>query len=186
VDNIKWGLIAAAAAAVISAGLGIVSGVGVFYIVTRSLIFAAVFLGLGFTLRFLINRFLPELLLANDEGQESFDIPGSRVNITLDSTGEYAVPQLYKTPDNPDELGNIEDLVSGAFKPRTGSDGSYDAGIDRMKEESYNTGGNTENSPDYEGFSFQEEGVVEKTPAEKPAFTPGFGEGSKFGRFAGF
>jgi hypothetical protein len=49
----------------------------------------------------------------------------------IDTTGEYAVPELYKSSDDQNELGNIEDLVSGSF--RSGSES-----VDRMEEEGYN------------------------------------------------
>jgi len=127
---------------------------------------------LGFSVRLLINSFLPELLAADEESgvQLNFGQPGSRVNITLDTAGEYAVPELYKTASDPDELGNIEDLVSGIFKPSRES-------IDRKQEEGYNdTGGvqNTFNPDPFQGMS-----AFEKAPAEKPVFTPAFGDDSE-------
>jgi len=192
VNNFKWGIMAAIAAAVISIGLGLIAGVNILHVFLRGLIFAAVFFGLGFGLHFLINSFFPELLFIGEESspQESFDQPGARVNIIMDNTGEYAVPELYKTPGDPNELGNIDDLISGLFRPRSAYDdqqpqeGNFQAGIDRKREESYNKGGLS--FPDQEDFGFQEMDAfetvqVEKPRIEKPVFTPSFGDDTGVG-----
>ena len=116
-QNIKWGLAAAAAALVISVLMGIISGVGAFYIFLRALIFTFVFFGIGLGLRFAVNSFFPEILFTDNESEkQAEEPPGARINITLDSKGEYAVPELYKKPDGSNELGNINDLTSGAYR----------------------------------------------------------------------
>jgi len=168
----RWGSIAAIFALIVSVGLGLITGVSAFHIFIRALVFSAVFFGFGFALRLSINNFFPELLLDNEEfeGLNNFAQPGSKVNITLDISGEYAVPELYKTAGNPDELGNIEDLVSGIFKPSQ-------EGIDRKQEEGYNSTEGVQSvfNPD----PFQDAPVFEKASAEKPAFTPSFGDDSE-------
>jgi len=198
VNNIKWGVMAAIAAVILSVGIGLLSHVAMLHIFLRALIFAAVFFSLGFGLRFLVNTFFPELLFSDDgsSSEVSFDQPGSVVNIVIDNTGEYAVPELYKAPGDPNELGNIDDLISGVFKPRSSSDDQPQdgfSGIDRMKKESYNIGsiakpdsvspfgGTFPSFPDQDDFSFQETDAfekpeVEKPMAEKPVFTPSFGD----------
>ena len=193
-NGFKWGITAAIAAVIVSVGLGLLSGVGVLHVFLRALIFGLVFFGFGFGLRFLINSFFPELLYIDEElsAQESFDQPGSRVNITLDNTGEYAVPELYKTPGDPDELGNIEDLVSGVFRPRSDSAQQRpSSGIDRNREESYNIGSADQSISDQGDMDFPDMGAfdeprVEKpgfeTPkVEKPVFTPSFGDDAGVG-----
>ena len=204
-NNFKWGLTAAIVAMIVSVGLGLLSGVGIFHVFLRALIFGLVFFGFGFGLRFLISSFFPEILFTEEESyaQESFDQPGARVNITLDNTGEFAVPELYKTPGDPDELGNIEDLVSGVFRPRTDSAQQRPAqqmpalGIDRKKEESYNReesfniGSDFQSTPDQEDMVFPDMGAfdepkvekprVEKPSVDKPIFTPSFGDDSGVG-----
>jgi len=191
VNYFKWGAMAAVGAVIVSMGLGLLSGVGLLHVFLNALIFGAVFFGLGFGARFLINSYFPELLFVNEEAsaQGAVDQPGSMVNITLDNTGEYAVPELYKSPGNPEELGNIEDLVSGSFRPRSAS-----SGIDRMKEESYND--NTfQSDSGGDNFSFLEsvdfdEPMVEsprvenskvEPRVEKPVFTPSFGDDAGVG-----
>jgi len=172
VPYFRWGIVAAIFALVVSVGLGLITGVSAFHIFIRALFFTAVFFGLGFGVRFLINSIFPELLLINEESenQEIFGQPGSRVNITLDTAGEYAVPEFYKTADDSDEVGNIEDLVSGVFKPSQES-------IDRKREEGYN---NTEGVQSFQNLDpFQDASVFGKAPAEKPAFTPSFGDDSE-------
>jgi len=185
VNNFKWGLTAAVAAIIVSIGLGLLFGVGLSHVFTRALIFAVVFFGLGFGLRLFINSFFPELLFMDDESsaQESFDQPGSRINITLDNTGEYAVPELYKVPGDPDELGNIEDLVSGVFSPRSASDESErpQSGIDRSKEESYNIESVIQDFPDLENFNIQDASGLEKKQAERPVFTASLGDDAGLG-----
>jgi len=192
VSNIKWGITAAAAAVILSVGFGLLSGVGILHVLLRALIFGVVFFGFGFGLRFLINNFFPELLFVGEESpvQESPDQLGSKVNIIMDNTGEYAVPELYKAPGDPNELGNIDDLISGFFRPRSEYDDQQpQAGIDRMKEPRYNIGGM--NFPDQEDFNFQEMDVFEQPQAEKPraekprvempVFTPSFGDDTGVG-----
>jgi hypothetical protein len=199
-NNFKWGITAAIAAMIVSVGLGLLSGVGIGHVFIRALIFGLVFFGFGFGLRFMINSFFPEILFMEEETytQESFDQPGSRVNITLDNTGEFAVPELYKTPGEPDELGNIEDLVSGVFRPRTDSAQQRPSpGIDRKREESYNReesfniGSDFQSTPDQDDMAFPdmpsfdepkvespgaENPRAEKPNVEKPVFTPSFGD----------
>jgi len=186
--NIKWGLTAAIAAIVISAGLGLISGVSIAHVFLRAFVFAAVFFAFGFGLHFMISSFFPELLYLDEEpsAQGANDQPGSRINITLDNTGEYAVPELYKTPGNSQELGNIEDLISGVFRTRSES-----PGIDRKSEESYNIDSAVPSVPDHENFNFQDTltfetpkvdtAGAEKPRAEKPVFTPSFGDDAGLG-----
>jgi hypothetical protein len=188
-NGFKWGITAAIAAVIVSIGLGLLSGVSISHVFLRALIFGIVFFGFGFGLRFMINSFFPEILFMEEESSalESFDQPGSRVNITLDSTGEYAVPELYKTPGEPDEMGNIEDLVSGVFRPRSDSaQQRSSSGIDRNREESYNIGSADQNFSDQGNMDFPDMGGfdepkaekprVEKPGFEKPVFTPSFGD----------
>ena len=194
--SFKWGFTAAAFALLVSVLLGLVSGVGAIYIFLRALIFAVVFFGLGFGLHFVINSYFPELLYINDETSATPETDGSEghISIAMDSMGEYAVPELFEQKGEAYELGNIEDLISGAFKTGGGGDNrSYaesnqpaypsvnfsmsDEGIDQNKETGYNDLG------DFEGISFGEpaaakSGGFDETSsfeAEKPqAFQPQF------------
>ncbi|MCL2805867.1 MAG: hypothetical protein FWD26_08020 [Treponema sp.] len=173
--NFKWGIIASIAAFVVSILLGIVSGVGVFHIIIRAFIFTAVFFGLGFGLRFVINSFFPELLFGGDSGN-SEEQPGLE-QPRVENTGEYAVPELYKTADN-SELGNIEELISGV-SPRVRSS-SRSEGVDRNAETGYNNMVGIQDFP--EALSFHEDSISEeKSAADKPHFTPSFGDDSGLG-----
>jgi hypothetical protein len=178
--NFKWGLVAAIFAVLISVSLGIFSGVGFFHVLIRGFIFAIIFFGLGFGLRFIVNNFFPELLFSNDEAAQ-IEEPGSHINITIDSTGEYAVPELYRTADDSDELGNIEDLISGVFKPRGGEESpkKQTNGIDRKKEAGYNDAVGVIDFPE----EMPEIGVSfgQSEPQEKLQFTPSFGDDSGLG-----
>jgi hypothetical protein len=194
--NFKWAIIAAAAAFLISTALGIFFKVSFLYIILRAIVFTFLFFGFGFALRFLINSFFPELLVINEESetQYSMEQSPSRESAVIDTMGEYAVPELYKTPGESGELGNIEDLVSGAFRP-------LPEGVDRNEEEGYNRG-NVRNVPERGGgysetrnqgnIEFQDmfqdlfqdteafEGSNQETPRDdKPVFTPSFGDDSE-------
>jgi hypothetical protein len=171
--NYKWGLIPALFALIVSVMLGAVSGTGFNYIIVRALVFAAVFFGLGIGMWFIVNSYFPELLTADsDTSQSAFENTGSRVNITVDNTGEYAVPELYKAAGAPDELGNIEDLISGSFKVSSES-------IDRNQEEGYNED-RVQSVQDRGNIDFgdmfqdQDTGGLRKSAEEKPVFTPSF------------
>jgi len=165
VSGVKWGAAAAVSALVISLLLGIISGVSGFYIFLRTLIFTVVFFGTGFGLRLLINTYFPELLVKN-ETVTGAEQAGSRIDITVDNTGEYAVPDLYKASGNSKEMGNIKDLNKIIKAAQTRGDnassgqwfnpGSDDSGIDRMKKGSYNddgTGDIFQETNTYESFT---------------------------------
>ena len=132
-SNFKWPIFFSAAAFVISVGLGIISGVTVLLIILRAIVFAVFFFGLGFALKFLITNYYPELFLQRDatESQYPADQKSPEEPMTIDTTGEYAVPELYKAAGDQDELGNIEDLISGTFR-------SGEESVDLTEEESYN------------------------------------------------
>lgn len=166
--NIKWGLLAGAGAFIISFAVGLISGVNLLYILLRALVFTGIFFGMGFGVHILMEHFLPELMSGKNKASSAAfgENPGSRVNIVLENTNDYAVPELYGNTANSQNLGNIEDLVSGAFKA--------EQGIDRNKEDGYNNsiGGGYE--PEQASS-----GIPEPEPymqPEKPAFAPVFGD----------
>ncbi len=171
-SSIRWGIIAAVLALVVSVTLGIISGVGAGYIILRASIFTVVFFGLGIGLRILMNNYFPELLYFGDDPAKQADMQqGSRVDITLGSgdlenDGEYAVPEMFRDSEKSNELGNIEDLISGAFRVMP------EKGIDPRREDDYN---------DKSGTSIDEFKAFE--PAEtvrykSVGFTPSFGSDS--------
>jgi hypothetical protein len=134
VPYFKWAVFSSVLAFIISAGLGVISGVTFVLIIARAIVFAAFFFGLGFALRFLVTNYFPELFLARDttENEYSNELKSPAENTTVDTTGEYAVPELYNAPGAENELGNIDDLISGAFSR------ARLEGVDRMEEEGYN------------------------------------------------
>ncbi|MCL1959572.1 MAG: hypothetical protein FWF68_08230 [Spirochaetes bacterium] len=170
--NLKWGLVPAIFALFVSVLLGAVSGGTISHIILRALAFAAVFFGLGIGIWFVVKSYFPELLAEDNdtELQDASEKTGSRVNITIDSAGEFAVPELYKTSGRPDELGNIDDLISGVFKVRSES-------VDRKQEERYNEE-RVESVPDNENIDFQDmfqdTAGFDKSLEDKPVFTPSF------------
>jgi len=190
VANVKWGIIAGFTAAIISVALGVISGVFMTYIIMRAVVFLFVFFALGTGLRVVINNYFPELMYSDSESESDigFDQPGSQVNITLggSATSEYAVPEKYRDSIDSEELGNIEDLISGNFKVRSvieqnaaktaSSDREHGSeGIDLRGEDDYNIGGDIFNVGSQEFVNFQETETSSKPVApEKPAFTPVF------------
>jgi hypothetical protein len=198
--NIKWGVTAGIIAALVSMVLGVVFGVSMFYILVRAVVFLFVFFALGTGFHVIVNNFFPELLYIDDgtDSKISFDQPpsGSQINITLGGIGEYAVPEMYKDSGDPQELGNIEDLISGHFKTRS----SYDSGdsdeadtqeyapepapkgVDLRTEDDYNTKGEdfSVNSfrpmpQEFESYREAEPEPAQPVTYDKPAFTPVFG-----------
>jgi len=118
-QNFRWGLMAALGAIFVSVAMGILFGVNPIDIFVRALVFGAVFLGLGFGLRFVLNSFFPEVLYTDEEGAAESEQTASHIDITIDSMGEYAVPELFRSDDD-EEMGNIEDLISGVFRADSG------------------------------------------------------------------
>jgi hypothetical protein len=187
----RWAISFAIFAFLVSVGLGLISGVTVWLAIVRGIVFATFFFGLGFALRFLVTNYFPELFLPRDatESQYPEEKKPPIENMTIDATGEYAVPELYKAPGGPNELGNIEDLISGTFIPLSES-------VDRMEEGGYNERGyqseveskyNTSIGADLETMNFQDmfgevvsdfgEPKAVQT-AEKKDFTPSLGDDS--------
>jgi len=190
VAGIKWGITLGIIAAVISIALGVIFGVLLKYILLRAVIFFIVFFAMGAGGRLLIDRYFPELLIIEDDSDSkmSFEQPGSQVNITLGGAGDYAVPEKYRESRDSQELGNIEDLISGHFKVRTAYEPNIPdltsaaverglEGIDLKMEDDYNIGGGSFSSEPRGFDSFQEPEISNSKPAasEKPAFTPVFG-----------
>ena len=171
-SSIKWGIVSAGAALIISITLGIVFGVNPARIFLRGLVFMVVFFGLGIGVRIMLNNYFPDLLyLGEESGREiTFEQPGSRINITLGGMSEYAVPETYKESEDSQEMGNIEDLISGSFRVRS-------EGIDRRREEDYNDQ-RGDAAEDQEDIRFNDPMPSETVSFKKPVFTPSFVDGS--------
>jgi len=174
-SNLRWGIIAAVAALVISVALGIIYEVRLLFIILRAVIFVIVFFGIGFGIRMVITSFMPELLyleeepVIHDSGQQA----GRRVNITVGNAGEYAVPET-NGDDNPNELGNIEDLISGAFRPKTSVDSS--TGIDGNRDNDYNMQGSGQDMFGSDSFEMPSAKTSGAPVPQKSVFTPSFGD----------
>jgi len=143
VINVKWGVYAAVAALFLAFLTSIFMGHASFTAaLLRAVCFAALFFALGTGAWTLINNFMPELLFpeASDatanifgteaEGSQSSDY-GSRVNITLGDGGDIALPDEA----DPNNVGNISDLVSGAVDPA--AEAKKQKGLDENSENSY-------------------------------------------------
>ena len=193
-SNIKWGVFAAIGALVISFLIGLISGFGFIHVFLRALLFSAIFFGIGYGLRFVINNFFPDLLIkdgSSDTFVQTSNQSGSQINITIDNTGEFAVPELYKAPNDPQEMGNIEDLISGVFYNHAGSRNRQSPprasvkGVDAKARTGYNEEVQEISTlipedipfldndvPESSGF----ESTLEEKQEDKPVFTPSFGD----------
>ncbi|MDR0494361.1 MAG: hypothetical protein LBG95_01860 [Treponema sp.] len=132
--NFKWSLVSGGAALVLAFVTSLLLGHASLPVaLTRAGIFAALFFGLGSGVFALINNFIPELLSGSYENATdhifSTDSTGSRVNITLDdNTSNAALPDTNNSSANADEVGDFNDLVSGAFQARKDIDQSSSSG----------------------------------------------------------
>jgi hypothetical protein len=189
--NIKWGVIAGAAALILSLAVGALSGNNIFYVLLRALIFGVVFFGLGLGIWALVTGFVPELLYADSDiggGAGETPSPGSRINITLDG-GTGALPEMYRNPDNPEEVGNISDLITGAINPAAAapSGGMRSGGMDQNREDgyTYNEGGGAENQNQDSEFgnvsAFDGSPSFQEGQNAAAVFTPAFGGGGGLG-----
>jgi hypothetical protein len=115
VFNPRLYVIAGGAGFVLSLLIGIISGAGLFIALLRALAFAVVFALFAGGAYWAISQFLPELL-SPDSGDLGEEVPGSRVNISVDGdTGEYG----------------------GALDPNSDSFGENVLGLDQNSEEGY-------------------------------------------------
>jgi hypothetical protein len=177
--NVKWGIYAAVTALLLAFATSIILGQASFGIaLLRGLVFAALFFALGTGAWTLINHYIPELLFpeSNDAAANIFgessdsqgsnsQVYGSHVNITLADRADAALPDGNEP--NPDNVGNIADLVSGAIDPA--GEAKKQREIDEFSGNSYtNLGEDTAPSPD---------GSAEKEPVyaeETGGFTMNF------------
>ena len=167
--NFKWGIYAAVAALLLAFTTSIILGqAGFVNSLLRSLAFAALFFVLGTGIWTLINTFIPELLFPESEnatanifGTGSSDFQssdsqsyGSRINITLGDGASRGDAANAALPDSggqdPDEVGNIADLVSGAVNPA--EEAKKQRGIDGISENDY-TGLGESTTPSFDGFT---------------------------------
>jgi hypothetical protein len=109
--------IAAGAAFILSFLLGLIHKAGFPWLLLRPLMFAVLFFLISAAVYQLISRFLPELLEGGGEtpdyGDESPEVPGSRVNI-MEGEGSGPAPAIASDgggEEEDDNLGNISDLI---------------------------------------------------------------------------
>jgi hypothetical protein len=137
--NLKWCGIAGGFGLLLSLLVGIVSGAGLFWALVRALVFGAVFFILAGGIRFLADRFLPDLL-SGVEGGGLSGTPGARVDISVgDGEEDTALPSALPDDSLIDgEPGDIADLLNGniARTPPAGPGPSLRA-MDQKGEDGY-------------------------------------------------
>jgi hypothetical protein len=171
--------LAGLAALVLSFGTGVLSGANIFHVILRALIFAVVFFGIGTAIWILINNYFPELIASDDDSKDpdASMPPGSRVNITLDNDKGFAMPEMYRNSGAPDEVGNIGDLFSGAFRPAPAKRETPFGGMDLGGEDNYTYEGSGLSSQNQESSGFQDAAPHNSGSGSSvaPGFTPNFG-----------
>jgi len=119
--NIKWGIFSGGVALVLAFTISLLVGAGFLTALLRAGIFAAIFFAMGAGAWTLINSYIPELLYpeTQDETGRIFSSgnTGSRVNITLGDSAGAAFPETDSGLAEGEQLGNIDDLVSGKINP---------------------------------------------------------------------
>jgi hypothetical protein len=111
--NLRWSIIVAAAAFVISLMLGISIRGRILIVLIRALGFGAFFFFLAALIWYLINKYLPELRASSQDLSLMPDFePGTRVNISL---GDEAIPRDAALPPEEagdDSVGNIAEMMN--------------------------------------------------------------------------
>ena len=170
-NGLRWGVVAAISAFVISFGLGLISGNQFLRVFLTAFVFGFMFFGVGFGLKMIVNNFFPEFMFMDNQNEtvDAYEHEKEPASMAVENSGEYAIPEMYRIPGETPELGNIEDLISGSFTPRR-------EGIDSKPEEVYND----INVPVFmDTLETEEEAIALSAP--QPAFTPSFGDDEGLG-----
>ena len=144
--DLRIGGIFAAAAFLLSFLLGLFSGAAITILLGRALIFAIVFFVISGLVKYLVIRFLPELLERAVPADDGF-FTGTRVDITEGETpGFTADPASMQAkdvymgaqPDDSEEdLGDISDLMKAGIAARQ-KQRETPAGMDQDMQDGYN------------------------------------------------
>jgi hypothetical protein len=178
------GLIAGLAAFVLSLLTGFLAGAHALFVFLRAGIFGVVFFGLGIGVRSLINIFFADLFSGSsaEEEQDTLSHPGSHVDIVLDSEPDAAIPERYRNRDDPEEIGNFEDLTSGMYNAARVQPKPVFKGLDQQEKDEYNSQDEDGFADEIQEFSVFSGGGRKKDKAEfdaptpvEPVFTPSFG-----------
>ena len=136
--NLRWGIVSGLTAFVLAFLISLLIGRAIPIVaLLRGLSFAGLFFLLGIGSWALINHFIPEILTPDSGSDPTASIfsgehrPGSQINITLGESSEAALPGKDGRSHDLDEVGDINDLVSGNFKRQSRH-------IDQRSTNSYN------------------------------------------------
>lgn len=144
--NPKVSGIIAVAAFILSFLIGLFTGSQFFPVFLRALILAVIFFILSSVIYWVITQFLPDLLTSSSEESIEIDVPGSKVDISIDSS------------DDENDLTSIDESVpptgnSGLAENSGQEDGgvieaqSSAQGLDQRAQDDYNKAGEGDAPP---------------------------------------
>jgi hypothetical protein len=153
VINFKLGGIAAGIAFILSLLIGLLSSTRLPTLIVRPLIFAVVFFIIANLIFWLVNRFLPELLVNNVE-EPDIVMPGSQLNLMEDNPDMQ--DGIYARPDDSQGMGDIGNMDnSSAFSDIQGMDQSEQNGYTNQGISSASSGdsGSFDSLPDMDSLA---------------------------------
>jgi hypothetical protein len=131
VFNPKVSGIIAGIAFILSFLIGLFTGSQFFSVLLRALILAAIFFALSSLAYWLINQFLPELLSNNSDAPGEIDVPGSKVDISIESSDDDSESEPVKNSSFVSENPIYEDASN------SGQQYSMQ-GLDQKTQDDYN------------------------------------------------
>ena len=187
--NIKWGIVTGITSFILAFLLAILTGdVRFGQALLRAVIIMAAGFCVGIGIRFLINKFIPDLLSINETENPAKNVfglneeLGKKINITLEENPDAALP--YDNTQLNEKTGKIEDYISGNFDPAADARAKKEKDVDQTPQTGYNKGGieGEESLPiqaneksgfniDFSSFTSNEDGFSNKKSSLMDAFS---------------
>lgn len=168
--DLRMSGIFAAVAFLLSFLLGLLSGAAITIVLGRALIFAIVFFVISGLIKYLVTRFLPELLERAAPSDDGF-FTGTRVDITEGETPGLAIDPASMQPkdvymgaqpdDSEEDIGDISDLMRAGIAAQQKQRETF-TGMDQDIQDGYNETGKV--------ASFSEPGISSIPSQETPQF----------------
>ena len=140
--NIKWGIVSGIVSFILAFLLALMSSdIRFGQALLRALIIMVAGFGIGIGIKFIIDRFIPDLLSINEAENPVKNVfglnepAGTKINIVLEENPDAAIPD--ENAQKNENLGNITDLISGNFNPSADTQTKKEKDIDRTKQTRY-------------------------------------------------